>query len=125
LNAEQFPEDWNGVVFPDGKVQWRISGDTRRDIDRFLGRIVPRIEAHFGKVSRSTWISLRGASHPAGCTPYSEAPGMGELHGDGRIEGLSNAFCVSSAAFPFSGSANPTLTVAALGNRLAERLASA
>ncbi|MEX1257204.1 MAG: GMC oxidoreductase [Gemmatimonadota bacterium] len=125
INAEQFPEPWNGVSCPDGNtVRWRISGETRRDVDRFLSLILPRLEAYFGPVTRARWIPLRGASHPAGCTPYSTSPAPGELHPDGRIEGIDNAFCASSSGFPFAGSANPTLTVAALADRLASRLSS-
>jgi choline dehydrogenase-like flavoprotein len=125
-NVDQPPEPWNGITSTSpSAVYWRISSATRRDLNNFLACIIPRIEALFGKIKRSTWIELRAASHPAGCVPFSEAPSLYELYPDGRLATLSNAYCISAAGFPFAGSANPTMTVAALGDRLAEQLAPA
>jgi GMC oxidoreductase len=125
-NVDQPPEPWNGITSTNpSAVYWRISSATRRDLNNFLACIIPRIEALFGKIERNTWIELHAASHPAGCVPFSEAPSLYELHPDGRLASLSNAYCISAAAFPFAGSANPTMTVAALGDRLAKQLAPA
>jgi choline dehydrogenase-like flavoprotein len=41
-----------------------------------------------------------------------------------RVHGVSNLFIASSATFPTSGQANPTLTLVALSLRLAEHLRS-
>ncbi|RWK62365.1 GMC oxidoreductase [Mesorhizobium sp.] len=121
INCEQFPDPANGISLDDPpEVRWRISSATRRDIDAFLDRILPRISALFGPVKRADWVAMTGASHPAGCTPLSASPLGAELHADGQLPTLANAFCVSSSGFPFAGSANPTLTVVALAERLAQ-----
>jgi hypothetical protein len=120
INCEQFPEPANGISLDDPpEVRWRISGATRRDVDAFLDRILPRMSALFGPVKRAGWVAMTGGSHPAGCTPLSASPLCADLHADGRLPLLANAFCVSSSGFPFAGSANPTLTVVALAERLA------
>jgi choline dehydrogenase-like flavoprotein len=119
VNVDQFPEETNQIdLSAQNTVRWRISGETRRNLDRFLDRILPRVEGLWGKVHRVSWCNLRGAGHPAGCTPFAHAPNAFQLHPDGRLACLANAFCASSAAFPFAGSANPTLTIAALGHRI-------
>ena len=123
VSVDQFPEETNQIdLSMENSVRWRISGETRGNLDRFLDRILPRVEDLWGKIDRVSWCDLRGASHPAGCTPFAHAPDAFQLHPDGRVACLDNAFCASSAAFPFAGSANPTLTIAALGHRIAAAL---
>jgi len=123
LSAEQFPEKWNGIDYRrSSEVRWRISVDTRRDVNLFFRLISPRIEALFGRVDGKAWIDFVGASHPAGCTPMSSKPSGCQLHPNGRLNSLTNVYCISSSAFPCGGSANPTMTIAALGNRLSEQL---
>ena len=41
-----------------------------------------------------------------------------------KLNGLKNIFVCSSAVFPTSGSANPTLTICALAIRLGEHILS-
>lgn len=123
VNVDQFPEETNQIdLSMENMVRWRISGETRNNVNRFLDRILPRIRDLWGMIDRASWCELRGASHPAGCTPFAHNPDIFQLHPDGRIAGLDNAFCASSAAFPFAGSANPTLTIAALGYRVGSAL---
>jgi len=43
---------------------------------------------------------------------------------DCRVHGIDNLFVASSATFPTSSQANPTLTIVALSLRLAEHLRS-
>jgi choline dehydrogenase-like flavoprotein len=123
VHAEQVPEAWNGIDYRrPSEVRWRTSAKTRRDVDRFLRIMASRIEPLFGRVDVRSWINFRGASHPAGCTPMSSTPSGCQLHPDGRLSSVANAYCISSSAFPFAGSANPTMTVAALGYRLSTKL---
>jgi choline dehydrogenase-like flavoprotein len=123
VSVDQFPEETNQIdLSTENRVRWRTSGATRGNLDRFLDRILPRVEGLWGKIDRVSWCDLRGASHPAGCTPFAHAPDAFQLHPDGRVACLGNAFCASSAAFPFAGSANPTLTIAALGHRIGAAL---
>jgi choline dehydrogenase-like flavoprotein len=45
---------------------------------------------------------------------------LGVTDGNGRLWGTQNVFIASSAIFPTSGQANPTLTMVALAVRQAE-----
>ena len=123
VNVDQFPEETNQIdLSTQNTVRWRISGETRGNLNRFLDRILPRVEGLWGKIDRVSWCDLRGAGHPAGCTPFAHTPDAFQLHPDGRVAFLDNVFCASSVAFPFAGSANPTLTIAALGHRIGAAL---
>jgi choline dehydrogenase-like flavoprotein len=124
VHVDQFPEGCNGIDYTESlKVRWKISAKTRRNVEMFLQMLSQRLEPLFGRVDLRTWIDLRSASHPSGCTPLSSTPSGCQIHASGRLNAISNAYCVSSSAFPFAGSANPTITVAALANRLAKQLA--
>ncbi|MCQ2003645.1 GMC oxidoreductase [Rhizobium sp. NRK18] len=124
VNVDQFPEADNRLeVEPFTRANWRINGNTRRMLDRFLDLFIPRIEMAFGRVERLAWVPLRASSHPAGTTPLSKFPKEDwELTAEGRVSKFENIFCASSSAFPVCGSANPTMTVAALGNHIVHRL---
>ena len=60
---------------------------------------------------------LNDASHHMGglCYPKNVDKNL-------RVLGLKNIFCCSSAVFPTSGSANPTLIICALAERLSKYL---
>ncbi len=60
---------------------------------------------------------LVGASHHMGGLSYPKI-----LDKNLRLRGLNDIFCCSSAVFPTSGSANPTLIICALSERLSEFL---
>ena len=118
IHVEQFPENCNGIQYaPTPAVRWKISADTRRNVDLFLRTLQLRMKALFGRCEFKSWVDLRAASHPCGCTPLSQTPGTCHLDPSGRLHRLKNAYCISSSAFPISGSANPTMTIAALGNK--------
>ena len=57
-----------------------------------------------------------------GTTRMSNDPRMGVVDRDCRVHGVQNLFVAGSAVFPTSGWSNPTLTLLALGFRLADRL---
>jgi choline dehydrogenase-like flavoprotein len=52
------------------------------------------------------------------------SPREGVVDSDCRVYGMRNLFIASSAVFPTSGFANPTLTIVALAIRLADHLSS-
>jgi choline dehydrogenase-like flavoprotein len=60
--------------------------------------------------------------HPAGTLRMASSSSPGSVDENLRVFGTDNCYVVSSAVFPSMGSANPTLTIMALGLRLAERL---
>jgi choline dehydrogenase-like flavoprotein len=60
--------------------------------------------------------------HQIGTTRMSNAPSNGVVDRNCRVHGIQNLFIASSAVFPTSGHANPTLTIVALAARLADHL---
>jgi choline dehydrogenase-like flavoprotein len=62
--------------------------------------------------------------HQIGTARMAERPRDGVVDRDCRVHGSPNLFIASSAVFPSSGQANPTLVLAALSARLAAHLAA-
>ena len=60
--------------------------------------------------------------HHIGTARMSASPSHGVVDADCRVHGVANLWIASSAVFPTSGQANPTLTIVALALRLAARL---
>jgi glucose dehydrogenase len=63
-----------------------------------------------------------GAGHLMGTTAMGADPARSVVNGDGRAHDVSNLFVVGSSVFPTVGTANPTLTLAALALRTADVL---
>ena len=63
-----------------------------------------------------------GGCHHMGTTRMSNDPRTGVVDRDCRVHGVENLFIAGSAVFPTSGWSNPTLTLLAVGLRLADRL---
>ncbi|MEJ1158837.1 FAD-dependent oxidoreductase [Prosthecomicrobium sp. N25] len=61
--------------------------------------------------------------HHIGTARMADTPERGVVDADCRVFGLANLYVASSAVFPTSGQANPTLTIVALALRLADHLA--
>lgn len=57
-----------------------------------------------------------------GGTRMNEDPRQGVVDANCKVHGVSNLFIASSSVFPTGGYANPTLTIAALAIRLADRI---
>jgi choline dehydrogenase-like flavoprotein len=62
--------------------------------------------------------------HHIGTARMGNDPASSVVNPEGRIHGVDNLFVASSATFPTSSQANPTLTVIALALRLAQHLKS-
>jgi choline dehydrogenase-like flavoprotein len=65
---------------------------------------------------------LQAGDHHMGAARMSEHPDDGIVNPDSRLHGIDNLYIASSAVFPTSGQANPTLTIVALALRLADHL---
>jgi choline dehydrogenase-like flavoprotein len=65
----------------------------------------------------------RDGFHQIGTTRMSHHPRDGVVDPDCTVHGVENLSVCSSSVFPMSGQANPTLTIVALGIRLARHLA--
>lgn len=64
------------------------------------------------------------ASHHLGCARMAEHAADGVVDPQLRVHGCDNLWLASTASFPGAGYSNPTLTLVALAQRLAARLAA-
>lgn len=64
----------------------------------------------------------RDGYHQIGTTRMSARPEQGVVDANCRVHSVRNLYVASSSVFPTSGQANPTLSVLALGLRLADHL---
>src|SRR6185503_13601738 len=91
-----------------------------------------------GEVIKADWLSAAervwrsdplisahpiGGYHHMGTTRMADNPRHGVTDGFGRVHGVDNLYVAGSSLFPTSGWANPTLTLAALALRTADRIA--
>jgi choline dehydrogenase-like flavoprotein len=84
-------------------------------------------EAGLGKMIQKDWDQgrprlLGGNHHHLGGTRMSTDPATGVVDANAKVHGVSNLFVAGSSVFPSGGSVNPTLTIVALGLRLAAHL---
>jgi choline dehydrogenase-like flavoprotein len=63
-----------------------------------------------------------GGGHTLGTTRMGPSRATSVVDRDCRVHGYANLFVAGSSVFPSGGYANPTLTIVALGLRLADRL---
>jgi choline dehydrogenase-like flavoprotein len=115
-------------------VRWRLSSQDEESILRTLSII--SAEVHDLRVGKATVPSgvdeLRaeigggflGGTHAMGTARMGATPRSGVVDADCRVHGISNLHVASSAIFPTSGFAAPTLTIVALAVRLARRLSA-
>lgn len=68
-------------------------------------------------------FNLRGAGHVMGTTRMGDDPENSVVDPELRCHDHENLFVVGGSVFPMAGTANPTLTIAALALRAAETLA--
>jgi choline dehydrogenase-like flavoprotein len=90
-----------------------------RELGRLgLGRLrIPEAE------DRKMWSQyIFGGGHHMGTTRMSDDPSFGVVDRNGRVHGTANLFVAGSSVFSTSGYANPTLTIVALANRLADHI---
>jgi hypothetical protein len=116
---------------PRVRVDWRPSAED----DRTGRRLVELLAAEFGRAGIGRIeIHPRGrpydeipveiGCHPMGTARMSENAAAGVVDRDLRAHDVANLYVCSSAVFPTTGHANPTLTIVALAHRLADHLMS-
>ncbi|HTQ32763.1 MAG TPA: GMC oxidoreductase [Stellaceae bacterium] len=84
-----------------------------------------RLEYHAPAEERAgrVWDQMADGYHQIGTIRMSNDPARGVVDADCRVHGSRNLFVASSAVFPTSGQANPTLLITALSARLAAHIA--
>ena len=137
LMCEQLPDPESRVTLGSSrdrfgqnkiKLDWNVTSSNIKDIRRFLeilGRELHR--CNLGKLDirfegDKIPNDLHGGYHHMGTTRMDSNPQKGVVNEHCRVHGLNNLFVASSSVFPTVGYANPTLTIAALSLRVADRV---
>jgi choline dehydrogenase-like flavoprotein len=111
------------------EVDWQIT-DADRDtlrrtieiVGRRLGELgLARVEVDPSGRAIEGW-PLEIGNHHMGTTRMAADPADGVVDESCRMHEVDNLYICSSAVFPTSGMANPTLTIVALAHRLADHL---
>jgi choline dehydrogenase-like flavoprotein len=109
-------------------LHWRWSPADRQRITRARDLYAEAFaRAGLGPVIQGDWDAgqprmVGGNHHHLGGTRMSADPARGVVDADAKVHGVGNLFVAGSSVFPAGGSVNPTLTIVALGLRLAAHL---
>ncbi|HEY4109835.1 GMC family oxidoreductase [Puia sp.] len=113
-------------------LNWQISFNTWRSVVFLSNAAKKEIErAGFGKVQlyehieekEPSWNKyLSDVNHHMGGTRMSASPDLGIVDPELRVWGFDNLYICSTAVFPTGSHSNPTLTLLALAQRLADKL---
>jgi len=150
VRAEQAPNPLSRVTLSENrdsmgmqqiKLDWRLSDIDKHSVSSLvqtLGEEVARLG--MGRVDPAAWLLDDGqrwrtdpliSAHPIGgyhhigTTRMSGDPRHGVVDQSGRVHDTDNLYIVGSSTFPTSSWANPTLTIAALSMRTADKIAEA
>lgn len=112
------------------RLNWQLSAIDKRTIwraheiiGRELGRAgTGRLRVTLDHGDGTAIPSLAGGFHHMGTTRMHVDPRKGVVNEKCRVHGVSNLFIAGSSVFPTSGHATPTLTIVALGLRLADQV---
>ena len=142
---EQLPSPYNRVTLshhrdklgiPKPKIAYTATPYTRRGFEK-AAEIASELMKQFGKKAEHTspqfgspsnfefnekTYTMRGAGHIMGTTRMGNDPETSVVDRDLRAHDHENMFVVGSSVFPTVGTANPTLTIAALALRAADYL---
>ena len=140
FDAEQSPNPESRVSLcatrdsfgiPRMRVDWRFTANDVCSIARscrLIGDVLARTKTGrllFDPDEAAEHVAEGAAvgSHHIGTARMGSSPNVGVVNADCRVYGMDNLF-ISSAVFPTSGFANPTLTIVALAVRMAYHLNS-
>ncbi len=134
-NAEQLPNRDNRVRLnwgkldafgvPEPKIHYGIDDYSRRALvyaHSVAQRIFERIPGAEGITPLQPAFEYNGAGHIMGTCRMGDDPANSVVDRDGRAHDHPNLFIAGSSVLPTGGTANPTLTLAALALRTAEAI---
>ncbi len=150
IRAEQAPnpdsritlsEECDALGVPRIKLDWQMSNIDKHSIKRLMNAFDEELRGlGLGTVEPAAWLEddskcwevdplvsnhAIGGYHHMGTTRMSTTPNRGVVDEDCRVHGVENLYIAGSSVFPTGGWANPTLTILALGIRLADRVRDA
>jgi len=140
VHSEQFPNPDSRITLCDSRdelgvpkvrIDWRYLPEdiasVRKTLDAFAGEFARTNIGRYNYVPEALEEDLTrfGAygGHHIGTTRMGDNPASSVVNRDCRLHAVDNLFVASSAVFPTSSQANPTLTITAMALRLAEHLA--
>ena len=112
-------KDAYGVPLP--RIHYNIGDYARRGLAA-AKRAHTEVFAHLNATAVQHKAEFQGAGHIIGTCRMGEDSNTSVVNRDLRCHQHGNLYLVGSGVFPSSGTANPTLTIAALSLRLAEHL---
>ncbi|EMD81814.1 FAD-dependent oxidoreductase [Pacificimonas flava] len=149
VRAEQAPNpdsrvtigpETDALGMPRPVLDWRLSEIDKRSVSILVDTLGTELERlGLGRVERAAWLNIAdetwrtdplvsshpiGGFHHMGTTRMSRSPRNGVTDDTGRVHGVANLHIAGSSLFPTGGWANPTLTIAALALRTADKIAA-
>jgi len=139
LLCEQAPDPDNRITLgaqrdalgvPRARVRFRWNAIDQRSAARtqeLLAAALARAgigELRYERRDGVALVTQMSTHHPAGTTRMSASPRDGVVDPECRVHGIRNLHVASSAVFPTTGCANPTLTIMALAIRIADTIAA-
>lgn len=135
-STEMLPDAVNRVTLAEGGEPQRLRPAIHFSLPEYNRRAFDKGNRVFGAMfdvmeaseARFTWpgsnpaSNYSGAGHIVGTCRMGTDPANSVCKADGRVHGAQNLYLAGAALFPTSGTANPTLTLAALSLRLAQHL---
>jgi choline dehydrogenase-like flavoprotein len=112
------------VGTPPPRVEYRLSDDTRANLDFQIARATEAHEA--GGASEtfvSDWYPIQGW-HLLGTARCGEDPATSVVNGYGEAHDAANLFVVDGSVFVTSSAVNPTPTICAFALRAADHILS-
>jgi choline dehydrogenase-like flavoprotein len=120
-NSVQLGKGKNRFFIPNTSIDFSLDTTTMESMKHahaVLSQILTKIGCHHV----SSTLSLWWARHHMGTCRMAKDPSAGVVDENLRVHDTENVYVCSSAVFPTCGSANPTLTIAALAHRLGRHL---
>lgn len=114
--------------YPVARIDWQLSGEDVESFGRTLDLVMgsmgrhPRIKS-IRKDKAEDWLdSLTSAAHHLGTARMGRSPADGVVDVNLKVFGTKNVWVCDGSVFPTAGSVNPSLTICALGHRLADHI---
>jgi choline dehydrogenase-like flavoprotein len=140
IHSEQYPnpesritliDERDALGMPRVKIDWRyLPADiesVRRSLDVFVEEFnksgVGTFEFNASQLEEDLTRFGAYGGHHIGTARMGSDPKTSVVDADCKVHHVDNLYIASSAVFPTSGQANPTLTIGALSLRLADHLA--
>ena len=114
--------------YPVARIDWQLSREDAESFGRTLDLVMSSLARHplvdsTRKDDLSDWLdAVSSAAHHLGTARLANSAAEGVVDTDLKVFGTNNVWVCDGSVFPTAGSVNPSLTICALGHRLASHL---